>query len=300
MKKAFLSLLVFAILFQSCVSNRKIMRLNNELGNQRQEELVLQEKLSSLDSARYIKEKKGELDNQSADAIHKVLGNEVNDSKMRVGHINSTASSVKNGIKRKNFKNAVTFNLAGNAIIAQKKEDIVFVDDLLKQQNFAKFNTATFFSTGGFQIPNDKIKTAENVFSPILDSLISFVKKYPSKQMNSSIVCYGYADEQPFKSHTELWTILTTNLNDTNATRQTLNIELSRLRSENVSTILQSLLQQKAKLFPDSSISKVQFIKIGKGEEYPNKTITDYTGSDERRRIVVVFWNALPKELTKP
>jgi hypothetical protein len=303
MKKIFLSLFLFtmsAYVFQSCVSKRKIMSLNNELGNQRQQEMTIQEKLNSLDSSRSIKEKKGELDNQSSSSIHSVLNKELNASKKRVDNINSTATTVKKGMKRRNFKNAVTFNLEGTAIITEKKEQVLFVDDLLKQQNFAKFNTATFFSTGGFAIPNDKIKEAETVFSPILDSMISFVKKYPSKQMNSSIVCYGYADEQPFKPYTELWRTLTTNLNDTNATRQSLNVELSRLRSEDVSSILQSLLHQKSKLFPDRSISEVQFIKIGKGEEYPNKTITDYTASDERRRIVVVFWNALPKEFDQP
>ena len=38
-----------------------------------------------------------------------------------------------------------------------------------------------------------------------------------------------------------------------------------------------------------------RFFKNGKGEEYPNKKIKNYMLDDERRRIVIIYWNALPK-----
>jgi hypothetical protein len=131
----------------------------------------------------------------------------------------------------------------------------------------------------------------------VLDSLIAFLNKYPQRKIMSDIICYGYADEQSIKDRSELWYTLTKNLGDTNASRGLMNQELSRLRSEDVSEIMKSLFLQNIKRFPDSSFTEMTFIKIGKGEDYPNKTITDYAFADERRRIVVIFWNALPKTL---
>ncbi len=299
MKKNILLILtlVCTSLFFSCIGKRKVAKINNALNNQLQDEVRMQQKLTSLDSLNDIKTKKGEMDDSVSNILKAKLTNENAASLSRADSIKKISATIMRGMKRKKYKNAVVYNTEGKEIVAKKNQDILFVDDLLKQQNFIKFNTAAFFPPGGFQIPAEKLEMAKSVFKPVLDSLIVFLDKYAQRKVASNIVCYGYADGQPIKDRSELWNMLTKNLNDTNASRQTLNIELSRMRSEDVSGIMKSLFLQNIKRFPDSSLTEMRFIKIGKGEDYPNKTITDYGVVDERRRIVVIFWNALPKGL---
>ena len=299
MRNRIFLLIIFSssILIFSCVGKRKITKINNALSAQAQDEATMQQKLISLDSLNDLKKRKGEMDDSVATNLQTKLKSEISSSGLRADSIKKLSATIKRGMKRRNYKNAVVFNTNGKVIINEKNQDVFFVDDLLKQQNFIKFNTATFFPPGGFEIPSEKLSIAKSVFKPVLDSLIKFLNKYPQRKISSDIVCYGYADEQPVKNKSELWNILTKNLNDTNASRELLNVELSRMRSDDVSGIMKSLFFENIKRFPDSALTEMRFIKIGKGEDYPNKTITDYSVVDERRRIVVIFWNALPKEL---
>jgi outer membrane protein OmpA-like peptidoglycan-associated protein len=169
------------------------------------------------------------------------------------------------------------------------------VSQLLKQQTFVKFNTAAFFESGGYEIPSEKNEDAKSAFSPIIDSLFAFIKKYPKYKLEASVIINGYADGQGF-GETDLLNQLTKNIGKNQATKEELNQELSRLRSEGVSQIIVGIYNDKLKEIPSDYEFNTRFIKIGKGEEYPNKKIDNYQIDDERRRIVVIYWNAVPKD----
>jgi hypothetical protein len=81
----------------------------------------------------------------------------------------------------------------------------------------------------------------------------------------------------------------------TEATKEELNGELSRLRAEEVSSILLEIYKERTANLTETGQFNTQFFKMGKGEEYPNKKIDNYQIDDERRRIVVIYWNALPQ-----
>jgi hypothetical protein len=198
--------------------------------------------------------------------------------------------------KAKEYKNMITVMTSGPSIVEQKAGLVDFVDKLLNQQTFAKFNLAAFFPPGGYKIPEEKLADAKIVFAPIADSLIAFVRRFPNFKLMSSIVSYGYADGTGF-SPGDLVNTLTANMGKAEATKEELNQELSRLRAEEVSGILLEIFKEKVTLLPPDAMLNTRFFKTGKGEEYPNKKIKDYTVDDERRRIVVIFWNALPEEL---
>jgi outer membrane protein OmpA-like peptidoglycan-associated protein len=179
-------------------------------------------------------------------------------------------------------------------VVAQKGESINFVNQLLKQTTFVKFNSAAFFEGGGFKIPENKMEEAKVVFSPIVDSLVVFVKKFPKLRLNSSIIASGYADATGFGPGA-LVDLLTSNIGKAVASKEELNSELSRLRAEEVASILTNIYNDRIKDNPNANQFNTQFFKIGKGEELPNKKITNYEINDERRRIVVIYWNALPE-----
>ncbi len=292
----FLILFCSAVLTTSCVSNRKIAAMKEKINAKKELETKLETKITALDAFRINKSAVGELDDNSNKSIQTILEKEKQNTVQRTDSLNKMNNllSAKKRISVKDFKNMVSvLNIANNAT-SQKSESIDFVDQLLKQQTFIKFNTAAFFQAGGFEIPEDKMSEAKIVFSPIVDSLLVFVKKFPKYKLNSSIIASGFADGQGFGPG-ELVDKLTTNIGKSLATKEELNSELSRLRAEEVASILLEIYNERINGLAERSQFNTQFFKIGKGEEYPNKKIENYQTDDERRRIVVIYWNALPE-----
>jgi hypothetical protein len=287
--------IVSLFLFSSCVSNRKISQLNQSIESQKKLEIKLDSTLASLNSFRQEKNTVGELDDTSSLAIKKILENEITQTKSRTDSLSDMQSKLSGKrIKKREYKNMVSVISVGTAIITTKMETVDFVDQLLKQQTFIKFNTAAFFPPGGYKIPSEKMADAKLVFEPLIDSLIAFVQRFPKFTLVSSIVASGYADGTGF-SPGELVNTLTANLGKTEATKEELNQELSRLRAEEISGILIEIFKEKISKLNSASSLNTRFFKTGKGEEYPNKKIKDYQVDDERRRIVVIYWNALPE-----
>ena len=85
-------------------------------------------------------------------------------------------------------------------------------------------------------------------------------------------------------------------LNKPNPDKQELNAALSALRAEKISILLSQILKER---FPDFKlISKIVFEsnEAGMGEKFPKAEIKNYKPNDERRRIVIIYWNVLPAE----
>jgi hypothetical protein len=283
-------------LLTSCISNRKIAVLNESISKQQKLENKLDSTLTALNNFREEKNITGELDDSSNLLIQKMLNKEITASQNRAGNLKDMQTKISGKkVKRKVYKNMITIITVGDSVILTKMETVDFVDQLLKQETFAKFNTAAFFSTGGYKIPEERLPEAKSAFAPIVDSLLGFVQRYPNFTLRSSIITSGYADGQGF-SPGPLVDTLVANIGKKTATKEELNIELSRLRAEEVTGILMEILKEKIKLLHSSAAINTRFYNTGKGEEYPNKKIRNYQTDDERRRIVVIYWNALPQE----
>jgi hypothetical protein len=285
----------FLLLLSSCVSKRKITQLKDSVATQK----VLLNRLDSTITAlnNFSKEKNsiGELDDTSAVSINKLLVKEAATTKVRTDSLTDIQTKMAaKRVKKKEYKNLVTLISSGTSIISTRMETVDFIDQLLKQQTFIKFNTAAFFPSGAYKIPAEKYAEAKTIFSPLVDSLVGFVKRFPNMSIVSSIVSTGYADGQGFGEGGELVTTLTANLGKTEASKEELNMELSRLRAEEVAGVLIEIWKEKVQQLNAASPMNTRFFKAGKGEEYPNKKIKDYQVEDERRRIVVIYWNALP------
>jgi hypothetical protein len=293
-------ILVFSIAFLaastvSCVSKRKIADMNKSIEKRKKHEQKLDSTILALNNFRTEKNAVGELDDKSNQSIKTILDLEKKGIQQRTDSLNKMQEMLSGKrVKVKEFKNMITLVTSGTTVVNQKAETINFVDKLLNQQTFIKFNTAAFFNAGGYKIPTEKMDEAKKVFSPIVDSLIVFVTKFPNIKLSTSIVASGFADGQGFGAGA-LVDELTANIGKAVATKEELNTELSKLRAEEVSGILMEIFKEKIKNMPSAAVFDTNFFKIGKGEDYPNKKITDYQTDDERRRIVVIYWNAIPK-----
>lgn len=296
--KITISLLTLLILTTNCVSKRKISEMKKQIEDKTVIENQLSNKVTSLDERRVEKNTIGELDDKSNLAIKNIIDKEkikVEKRKDSLNKMNQMLSG-ETRIKVKDFRKiASVITLSNNEVKGVKTLTLDFVESLLYQKTYIKFNSAAFFNAGGYKIPEEKMEEAKLVFTPIVDSLVVFVKKYPNMKLSCSIVSSGYADGQGFGAG-ELVDQLTKNLGKEVATKEELNSELSRLRAEEVSSILLQIYNNKINDNKGQNNFQTQFYSIGKGEEFPNKKIKDYQIDDERRRIVVIYWNAIPKE----
>ena len=158
------------------------------------------------------------------------------------------------------------------------------------------FSLGAFFGPGGYHIPAQKFDTARKYFSPIIDSLLLFSNAHTSVLRTATVIVNGHADASNISAGSKLYDTLIKVLNKQAPSSKELNTALSSLRAEEISNLLTNLLKERANEF--TSIDKVFFesIEKGMGEQLPSPKITDYKKNDDRRRVVLIFWNVLPND----
>lgn len=164
--------------------------------------------------------------------------------------------------------------------------------------NWAKlhvFNLAAFFGPGKFQIPPDKMPLADKSFSPMLDSLVRLYSQFSDIERKATLIILGYADGTGFNPASDTYKEISKMLGKSNPEKQILNQKLSELRADKLGDVMEILLASKINNYDSVKNVDFVFIENGKGEQYPSKVIKDYKVNDERRRVVLFFWNILPK-----
>jgi hypothetical protein len=200
----------------------------------------------------------------------------------------------------KNFRLIKTKILLIDSVVNKKAvaREFIFnmIEDGLSKSKPNLFSLAAFFGPGGFIIPEQKYNLAKKYFSPIIDSLVKFSNNYATVIRTAVITVNGYADGTNIGKGSKLYNTLASYLNNINPDKEALNAALSALRAEKISILLTQLLKER---FPEFKlITKVVFEsnETGMGEKLPDPKIVNYKLNDERRRIVIIFWNVLPAE----
>jgi hypothetical protein len=215
---------------------------------------------------------------------------------LAVHFIDSVIKSHKLFVKNKQGLNSqITYirNYSSNS--TKRLRRFQMIDDGLSIAKQYLFNLAAFFGPGKYKIPDEKIAEATERFSPILDSVSSFYKKYNDVSKFVTIRILGYADGTGFNKESETAKTLQFLLSDSLASKERLNGKLSELRAKNIANLLDNILSTKIDNYRNIQHLEFLFFETGKGEELPSKKITDYQVNDERRRVVLLFWSILPK-----
>lgn len=170
------------------------------------------------------------------------------------------------------------------------------IEDGLSKSKPNLFSLAAFFGPGGFIIPESKYNIAKKYFSPIIDSLVKFSNNYATIIRTAAITVNGYADGTNIGAGSKLYNTLAAYLNKANPEKEELNAALSALRAEKISGLITRLLKERCPEF--KLINKIVFEsnEAGMGEKLPDQKINNYKLNDERRRIVIIFWNVIPGE----
>jgi len=168
------------------------------------------------------------------------------------------------------------------------------IDQTLELAKPTVYGLSVFFGPGQYKVPELYKQQTANAFGPLLDSIVNACNKYPKEKKDIYIAIRGYADEQAIQPGTPLYKDLVAKFQLTAPDHQQLNLALSKLRADELSPVIQNLFQEQRRRIRNIHNVNPNFYQEGCGESLPNPKIKDYKMDDERRRIVVVFWNVLP------
>jgi hypothetical protein len=170
------------------------------------------------------------------------------------------------------------------------------IDDGLSVADKKLYQMAAFFGPGIYKIPEGKVRLADSMFLPIIDSLIYFSNKYSQISQTGDIVIDGYADGMDITPDSELYGQLLAGLKKNSATKEKLNRQLSQFRAASIGNLLHDLVVKNKSQFKSWSTFDIMSFEYGQGETLPTKTIKDYTEDDDRRRVVLIYWCVLPND----
>jgi len=198
----------------------------------------------------------------------------------------------------KNREEILKFTERTNVIIQSALTDLKSLNDLYDVATFSQFETATFFPTGGYNIPAEKMDEAKISMEPIVQRIIKFIGEHPKQRFVAVIVCSGFSDETPVSKESPLYSALLDKMDIANPNSRQMNKKLSELRAKSIAKLLVDIIKVNEGLIPDPRLINYDIKWIGKGEAlpYPDK-ITDYKPIDKRRRMVSLIWNVLPGSL---
>jgi flagellar motor protein MotB len=204
-----------------------------------------------------------------------------------------------NELDRANNREAILkFAEQTNVIIQIALTDLKSLNDLYEVSTFSQFETATFFPTGGYIIPNEKMDEAKQSLEPVVQRIIKFIGEHPRQKFVAVIVCSGFSDESPIGKESPLYQSILDKMDQPNTSRQAMNTKLSELRAKSIAKLLVDIIKTNEGLIPNPRLINYDIKWLGRGEAlpYPNK-IKDYKPVDKRRRMVSLIWNVLPGSL---
>jgi flagellar motor protein MotB len=204
-----------------------------------------------------------------------------------------------NELDRGNNREAILkFAEQTNVIIQSALTDLRSLNDLYEVSTFSQFETATFFPTGGYTIPTEKMDEAKVSLEPIVQRILKFIGEHPKQRFVAVIVCSGYSDESPIGKESALYQSILDKMDQPDPSRQAMNTKLSELRAKSIAKLLVDIIKVNEGMISDPKLVNYDIKWLGRGEAfpYPGK-VKDYKAVDKRRRMVSLIWNVLPGSL---
>ncbi len=292
MRKYYGICLLIFILFTSCVARKKREALIMQIKENQQLHKAALRQIDHIDSIRANKFSSVELDEKS----NKFIKNYTDSVRHTVlQYLLQDSLLLARRIKHKKVDSLVVRVQQIKGEAQKNLDNLGLINDLLATNTFNQFNTASMFRPGEFLIDLNTNPSASEPFKTVVDDMLAFAGKFPTKKLNGTFIVLGYADAQQIAAGTALDSVLRVSLGNSSATSTQLNKELSRLRAKSVADVISSIFTAKTSNINQYKNLSADYLPQGRGEEYPNPKIRDYKEDDERRRVVYVYWTILPE-----
>lgn len=276
----------------ACGSTRKIQAYRQKLSALDSQLLVHSKSLSELDEKRRKKEQQNEIDDTANTRIRQYIDKTKKeiDTLVKKNTVYILGNEV-NSDDWNRLKKAFRFTYGTEKKINQK---VLLLEDLVNRNMVIKLDQDVLFEPGSYTVSPSVVANISKLFVPAAEEIDRFSKKYPDFTLSLVITAKGYADATSIAEGSTLYKNLRERLKLSNANpdNKELNKELSRARAEAVKKLFEAYANSRS----DNGIYKknVLYLYEGKGEDYPDPKVTNYSINDARRRIVLLFWSIFP------
>ena len=287
-----LLILGIALSLFSCVSQKKFVAAKNDLTKENETLTSYESKLISLDEQRVKKQQQNEL----ADTVDLQIRKFINKTNAEVDTLIDKNKVLINGnLVSKDDLNRIMKALTSTRIASQLiNKKILFLEDLISTNMVVKLDQDVLFEPGSYKVSPSVIANIGKLFEPAAKEIDKFASKYQDFTLSLVISIKGYADATTINEGSSLYNNLKARLtlSNSNPDAKELNKELSRARAEEV----KKLFTKYAETRSDNGLytKNIFYIYEGKGEQFPDPKITNYSVDDPRRRIVLLFWSIFP------
>lgn len=276
----------------SCVSQKKFVAAKTDLSKENETLNSYESKLVSLDEQRAKKQQQNEL----ADTVDFQIRKFINKTNSEIDTLIDKNKVLINGnLVNKDDLNQIMKAIASTKLASQLiNKKILFLEDLIKTNMVVKLDQDVLFEPGSYKVSPSVIANIGKLFEPAAKEIDKFASKYQDFTLSLVISIKGYADATTINEGSSLYNNLKARLSLSNANpdAKELNKELSRARAEEV----KKLFTKYAETRSDNGLytKNIFYIYEGKGEQFPDPKITNYSIDDPRRRIVLLFWSIFP------
>jgi hypothetical protein len=274
----------------SCVSTQKARAYKVASSEVKSISAQSLDSLDKADSIRAVKFANGIFDTMSNEMLDHYIDSM---KKVSMNHLRDDSILTKTKLthQTKEFITEKAYRLVQEA--KTQLDNVKLVNELLSTNTFIQLSMSSLFEPGQYMLDGENRQTAIEAFRPVVNDLLKFAEKFPGKKLAATIVVIGYADASPIEPASELEMTLMAKINKT-PTNQELNKELSRLRAGSASIVIRQIFINEKNTSDKFRQLSMEMLPQGRGEDFPNPSITDYKTDDERRRVVNVFWTLLP------
>lgn len=284
--------LFLSVSFFSCVPQQKAVSHKQQLAVLDSQLSQHSKKLKELDAKRQNKQEQNEIDDTASSRIQKYIGVTTAEIDKLIAQ---NSILIGNMVVEKEdwnkLKKALTLSQKTSKMINDK---VNFINDLINRNMVVKLEQDVLFEPGKYTVAPAVADAIGKFFEPAAREIDQFTQKYPDFPLSLVITAKGYADGTSIVEGTPLYKALLEGikLSGTTPDSKELNKELSRKRASSVIELFQKYTKDRSTM--GGSVKNVMFLTEGKGDALPSIKITDYSLSDPRRRIVLLFWSVFP------
>ncbi|MBS1919918.1 MAG: hypothetical protein JST17_06680 [Bacteroidetes bacterium] len=284
---------IIAVIFTSCLSQRKVSSAKKELSAVNKQLEQYQDSLQKLDATRKNKQQQNEIDDTASARFQKFIDS--TNSQIRVLITQDTVMIGETIINKSDWDrlNATLFNSRQKS--QQINQRVLMLTDLLNRNTVIRLDQDILFEPGKYTVSSQIADAIGKFFEPAAKEINSFIKKYPDFPLALIITAKGYADGTTIAEGSTLYKDLVARLklNTTPPDSKELNKELSRARAESVISLFKNFTVGRSE--GGTNVRNIAYLYEGKGDAFPNPKISDYKTDDPRRRVVLLYWSVFPE-----
>jgi outer membrane protein OmpA-like peptidoglycan-associated protein len=283
-----------SIYFLACVPQKQVSTQKISLSTVDSHLLRHKDELQVIDQKLQHKQAANEIDDTASNRIKRYIANTQIEIDTLIGR-----NSILIGqeiIKKEDWNRLQVALISSQKSLKTIDAKVSFINDLIQRNTVVKLEQDVLFGPGQYKVDAATTQKIKNLFEPVAKEINLFTQKYPSFPLALVITAKGYADATAISEGSSLYKDLKEKLtleND-NPTSADLNKKLSNERAKEVISLFEKYTKDKAPA--GTNIKNILYVHEGKGERFPNPSITDYKVDDSRRRVVLLFWSVFPDE----